>query len=153
MDASIIFINGNIVTMDNGMIAEALAVENERILYVGDNSQAMKYLSVDTCVVNLKGKTITPVYNRTNPLGFIDDILREAAESNKDNRIYELLESMTLKASRDKKTGMIREGYLADIVVLDSNPLVLSFEMLESINLESVYIDGSLVYEATKREI
>jgi predicted amidohydrolase YtcJ len=41
-------------------VAEALAVKDERLIYVGNNETARKFISPDTEVVDLEGKTVLP---------------------------------------------------------------------------------------------
>lgn len=63
--ADTLFINGDIVTVDDkNPTAEAVAVANGRILYVGSQEGAMQFKSGSTDVVDLEGKTLMP--------GFID---------------------------------------------------------------------------------
>jgi predicted amidohydrolase YtcJ len=59
--ANTIFVNGNVVTIDTKRsIAKALAVKDDRILFVGDD-QAVRSLANDvTTVIDLKGRTVTP---------------------------------------------------------------------------------------------
>ncbi|GGD68856.1 amidohydrolase [Emticicia aquatilis] len=60
-----IFINGKIITVDaKNTIAQAVAVQNGKILAVGNNKQIEKLKGKNTQVVDLGGKTVTP--------GFID---------------------------------------------------------------------------------
>jgi predicted amidohydrolase YtcJ len=59
--ANTIFVNGNVVTIDTKRsIAKALAVKDDKILFVGDD-QAVRSLANDvTTVIDLKGRTVTP---------------------------------------------------------------------------------------------
>ncbi len=60
-----IFINGKIITVDaKNTIAQAVAVQNGKILAVGNNKQIEKLKGKNTQVIDLGGKTVTP--------GFID---------------------------------------------------------------------------------
>ncbi len=59
--ADLVFKNGNIYTVnDRQPTAEAIAVTAHRIVFVGSNSDASKYVGKDTRVVDLKGKTVLP---------------------------------------------------------------------------------------------
>jgi predicted amidohydrolase YtcJ len=63
--ASIIFYNGQVVTMDASMIqAEALAVKGENILAVGSDAEILTYQGSATIMIDLDGKALLP--------GFID---------------------------------------------------------------------------------
>jgi len=59
--ASVVFINGSIYTMDERQPrAEAIAVQGDRIVFVGSNSDAKKYQSAGARTVDLAGKTVVP---------------------------------------------------------------------------------------------
>jgi predicted amidohydrolase YtcJ len=59
--AETVFINGNIYTMNEGQPrAEAIAVQNARIVFVGSNADAKKYQSAETKTIDLGGKTVVP---------------------------------------------------------------------------------------------
>src|SRR6266700_1118221 len=55
----LIFVNGNLYTVNEGQPhAEAVAVKNERIVFVGSNDDAKKFHA--TQVIDLQGKTVVP---------------------------------------------------------------------------------------------
>jgi predicted amidohydrolase YtcJ len=59
--ADLVLINGNIYTLSEGKPhAEAVAVKGDRIVFVGSNSEAQKYIGKNTRVVDLHGKTVLP---------------------------------------------------------------------------------------------
>lgn len=59
--ADIVFKNGNIYTAnDKDPRAEAIAVKADRIIFVGSNSAAQKYVGANTRVVDLHGNTVLP---------------------------------------------------------------------------------------------
>jgi len=59
--ADIIFKNGNIYTAnDKAPRAQAIAVKADRIVFVGSNADAQKYVGQNTRVVDLKGNTVVP---------------------------------------------------------------------------------------------
>ncbi len=63
--ASIVFINGKVVTVDkNNSIAEALAVIDNKIAFVGKSSDVKQWIGPKTTVIDLKGRSLLP--------GFID---------------------------------------------------------------------------------
>jgi len=63
--ADTIFLNGSIYTVNKKQIwAEALAVKNQNITFVGSSKNAEKYAGPDTKIINLKGKMLLP--------GFVD---------------------------------------------------------------------------------
>lgn len=59
--ADIVFKNGNVYTAnDKGPRAEAIAVKADRIIFVGTNAAAQKFVGQNTRVVDLRGKTVLP---------------------------------------------------------------------------------------------
>ncbi|MDR2089140.1 MAG: amidohydrolase [Clostridiales Family XIII bacterium] len=55
------YLNGNVYTVDrNFSRAEALAIKNERLIYVGADAVAKRLIAADTEVVDLEGKTVLP---------------------------------------------------------------------------------------------
>ncbi len=59
MDVDLIFVNGNIYTVNERQPhAEAVAVKNERIAFIGSNDDAKKFHAAQ--VVDLHGKTVVP---------------------------------------------------------------------------------------------
>ena len=59
--ADMVFQNGNVYTAnDKAPRAEAIAVKADRIVFVGTNAAAQKYVGPRTRVVDLKGNTVLP---------------------------------------------------------------------------------------------
>ena len=59
--ADVVFTNGNIYTVNEKQPrSNAIAVKNGRIVFVGTNAGAKKYLNKDTRVIDLKGSTVVP---------------------------------------------------------------------------------------------
>ncbi len=59
--ADIVFTNGNVYTAnDKQSTAEAIAVKADRIVFVGSNADAKKFVGQSTRVVDLKGSTVLP---------------------------------------------------------------------------------------------
>jgi predicted amidohydrolase YtcJ len=59
--ADTVFTNGNVYTVnERAPRAEAIAVKGDRILFVGSNKDAKKYIGSRTRVVDLKGQTVVP---------------------------------------------------------------------------------------------
>lgn len=64
-NATYVFKNGKVITVnDNDDIVEAVAINENKIVYVGENEGADKFISPDTKVIDLNGRALTP--------GFID---------------------------------------------------------------------------------
>src|SRR5256714_1983166 len=59
--SDIVFKNGNVYTAnDRAPRAEAIAVRADRIIFVGTNAAAQKFIGTNTRVVDLKGNTVLP---------------------------------------------------------------------------------------------
>ncbi|HEU0253770.1 MAG TPA: hypothetical protein VFR12_12120, partial [Pyrinomonadaceae bacterium] len=59
--ADIVFKNGNVYTAnDKEPRGEAIAVKADRIIFVGSNAAAQKFVGQSTRVVDLKGSTVLP---------------------------------------------------------------------------------------------
>src|ERR1044071_6897830 len=59
--ADIVFQNGNVYTAnDKAPHAQAIAVKADRIVFVGSNEAAQKFVGPSTRVVDLKGNTVLP---------------------------------------------------------------------------------------------
>ncbi len=59
--ADVVFKNGNVYTADGKKPrAEAIAVNKDRIVFVGSNADAQKFVGPQTRVVDLKGATVLP---------------------------------------------------------------------------------------------
>jgi predicted amidohydrolase YtcJ len=59
--ADLIVINANIYTVDpNNPKAQAVAVDNGRIIYIGQSSEALEYKNPDTKVIDAKGNFLMP---------------------------------------------------------------------------------------------
>ncbi len=59
--ADLVLINGKIITMeDNAPFAESLAIKNGKIIAIGSNSQIKPFISKETRIIDLEGKTAMP---------------------------------------------------------------------------------------------
>lgn len=59
--AELVFKNGNVYTANDKMPrTEAIAVKGDRIVFVGSNAEAQKFVGSNTRVVDLQGKTVLP---------------------------------------------------------------------------------------------
>ncbi|MGD6891898.1 amidohydrolase [Bacillus mobilis] len=73
--ADTIFINGNVYTVEPQQPwAEAVAIKNGKIVYVGNSKGAKKYKNKNTKVIDLKGKMLLP--------GFVDSHLHASETVN-----------------------------------------------------------------------
>ena len=70
--ADMILTNGRFLTMENeGAIAEAVAIENGRIIYVGNDEEAKKFADENTEIIDLHGRVAAPglIDCHTHPMG------------------------------------------------------------------------------------
>ena len=86
--AELVIINAEIYSVDkndNLSINQALAVDNGRIIYVGDNARVDSLIDADSRVIDMKGKTVLP--------GFCDAHLHASmtAEQVFDFSLYEIM--------------------------------------------------------------
>ena len=59
--ADLVFKNGNIYTVNDARPkAEAVAIKGDRIVFVGSNGEAQKYVGRNTRVIDLAGRTMVP---------------------------------------------------------------------------------------------
>ena len=73
--ADTIFINGNVYTVETQQPwAEAVAIKNGKIVYVGNSKGAKKYKNKNTKIIDLKGKMLLP--------GFVDSHLHASETVN-----------------------------------------------------------------------
>ena len=62
-----ILLNGSILTMDaTDRVAEALAIEDDKIVFVGSSADARKLAARETSIVDLGGRTVIPGLNDTH---------------------------------------------------------------------------------------
>lgn len=135
------YINGTIVTMEESLYAEALAVEDGRIVAVGTKKEILVGKEEEDQVVDLQGKTLLP--------GFIDGHSHFVGTANSMTQcdlsnctsFQEIIEAM--KAFKEQRGlgeeewllgcnydhNFLKEGYHPDRYVLDqisiTNPILL----------------------------
>jgi predicted amidohydrolase YtcJ len=62
--ANVVFHNGVILTMENGLVASAIAVKDEGIFAVGSDEEVLAYVGPGTTLIDLDGRILMP--------GFVD---------------------------------------------------------------------------------
>jgi heat shock protein HslJ len=145
-----IYYNGSILTMAGTTPAyvEALAVKDGKIAFVGSQDAALKMKTGATKIVDLGGKALLP--------GFLDAhiISRAGAEIGPDQRVtvYEGLKSMTVSVAEhyDEQAtkGTLETGKLADLVILDKDPLQVAPLAIKDIKVVETIKEGVTIYSA-----
>lgn len=72
-----VYKNGKIYTVNDDMKwAEAVAIKDKKIIYVGTNKGAEKYIGEETEVVDLKGKMMMPgfVESHSHPMAYLTEV-------------------------------------------------------------------------------
>jgi len=75
--ADVLLINGRFLTMeDENPYADAVAIRDGRILYVGKEAEANQFISADTDVIDLEGRVASPAFieSHTHPLGYANTL-------------------------------------------------------------------------------
>lgn len=94
---------------------------------------------------------------KADPLKLVwNAVARETATGrvlgeNQKITVYEALKAVTIYAAyqyhMDQFTGSIKQGKVADFVVLEKNPLLCNTEELKNLQIRQTWIDGQKVYQ------
>ncbi len=64
MEAELVLVNGNVITMNaSASFAQAVAIKKNRIVAVGTNSRVKRWIGKQTKTVDLKGRSVVPGLN------------------------------------------------------------------------------------------
>ena len=93
--ADLVLKNGNVYTAnDRAPRAEAIAIKADRIVYVGSNAGAQKFVGSSTKVVDLKGNTVFPgfadAHQHLSGVGFREMTLNLEDSSSLDDLLAKL---------------------------------------------------------------
>lgn len=95
--ADLVLFNGNIYTLNETQPkAEALAVADGKIVYVGNNVNANQWVADTTSIVDLEGKTLTPgfIEGHGHLMGIGENLLNlDLLETKSYNEIIELVKA------------------------------------------------------------
>jgi len=113
--ADVIFYNGVILTMEASQpLAQAIAIDGERILAVGPNNEILALKDFSTQVIDLQGKTIMP--------GFIDSHTHRLTQRYKWG--FSSLQDAVAEALSQGWTGLdelaINQNQLEELIALDA---------------------------------
>ena len=159
--ASLLLKNGKIVTVDcNDSIDEAVAVWDNKIVYVGSNIDVVSLIGPETKVIDLKNRTVLP--------GFIDShvhligagrlkiIEKEYVDIKYANSVGEVLNKIKERAEKTKKGEWIigwgylwsrftekRAPYAKELdEVAPLNPVLLNFSAMGVVNTLALKLSG-----------
>lgn len=111
MKADVIFINGHILTMnDEQKEAQAVAVRNGSIVWVGKNDDVLALKGENTDVVDLEGKTMMPgfVESHTHTTGYGLNLLQVDLRPEKAPALDDFLQKIKEAVERTPKGEWIR---------------------------------------------
>ena len=146
-----VFVNGHVVTMDEGRpVAEALAVRGGRIVAVGSTVEIESTFFYPERV-DLRGRTVMPgIIESQSHLPAPGERILEFKVTGVDMQ-EGLLKGYTIKASNrdleEEVKGLIKEGMLADFIVVSDDILRIPAEEFLDVVVEKIYVGGVLVYE------
>jgi predicted amidohydrolase YtcJ len=108
--ADLVFKNGNVYTVDDARPkAEAVAIKGDRILFVGSNSDAEKYVGSNTRVVDLGGKTMLPgmtdAHHHLSGVGFREITLNLEGITSLEEFLAKVKERLSQKRPGEWVTG------------------------------------------------
>ena len=99
--ADVAFINGTVITVNaKDEIKQAVAVKDNKIVYVGDNEGIKEWIHTDTKVIDLKGKTLMPGFIEAHSHFMLASILLNDTVIPIDYRVCDSIE-MILKKVRE----------------------------------------------------
>jgi predicted amidohydrolase YtcJ len=108
--ADLVFKNGNIYTANDARPkAEAVAIKGERILFVGSNREAQKYVDRKTRVIDLGGKTMLPgmtdAHHHLSGVGFREMTLNLEGVTSLEDFLKKVKERVAQKQPGEWVTG------------------------------------------------
>ncbi|WP_163717222.1 amidohydrolase [Mangrovibacterium lignilyticum] len=170
--ADTIYLGGNIITMkgDSAQYAEAIAVKDGKILFVGSEAEAKKYRGDSTIINNLEGKTMLPGFidphshfiNATQLVNWVNVSPRPVGQVNSveelKNTIAEFIKNKPLKENEwlvgygyDQTMFEDREATCYDLdEVVPDNPLLIIHVSSHGALLNSKALEISNITAETK---
>lgn len=115
--ADVAFINGTVITVNaKDEIKQAVAVKDNKIVYVGDNEGIKEWIHTDTKVIDLKGKTLMPGFIEAHSHFMLASILLNDTVIPIDYRVCDSIEMILKKVSeavQKTKPGewIVLQGY------------------------------------------
>lgn len=101
-----IFINGNVITLENNTAAPGFCVRNDKFFSVGSDEEMLLLKETDEEIIDLKGRTVVPGFNDSH-MHFLNYAL---FKDKVDLSVITSIEEMILKSREYIKNSRIAEG-------------------------------------------
>ena len=161
-----IYYNGAIFTLEKDktgkeIIQQALRTENGEITHIGTNEKILKLKNRKTTLFDLNGKSLFPAFVEKNleKETIMKDVLSQMKEISKKGYwngsheklalFLEAFRSLTIQPAisnnEDKNIGSIKEGKLANFIILDKNPLLYNPSKYNEIEVYTLVLEGKIL--------
>ena len=162
----VIYYNGAIFTLEKDktgkeIIQQALRTENGEITHIGTNEKILKLKNRKTTLFDLNGKSLFPAFVEKNleKETIMKDVLSQMKEISKKGYwngsheklalFLEAFRSLTIQPAisnnEDKNIGSIKEGKLANFIILDKNPLLYNPAKYNEIEVYTLVLEGKIL--------
>lgn len=162
----VIYYNGAIFTLEKDktgkeIIQQALRTENGEITHIGTNEKILKLKNRKTTLFDLNGKSLFPAFVEKNleKETIMKDVLFQMKEISKKGYwngsheklalFLEAFRSLTIQPAisnnEDKTIGSIKEGKLANFIILDKNPLLYNPSKYNEIEVYTLVLEGKIL--------
>ena len=162
----VIYYNGAIFTLEKDktgkeIIQQALRTENGEITHIGTNDKILKLKNRKTTLFDLNGKSLFLSFVEKNleKETIMKDVLFQMKEISKKGYwngsheklalFLEAFRSLTIQPAisnnEDKTIGSIKEGKLANFIILDKNPLLYNPSKYNEIEVYTLVLEGKIL--------
>lgn len=162
----VIYYNGAIFTLEKDktgkeIIQQALRTENGEITHIGTNEKILKLKNRKTTLFDLNGKSLFPAFvekklEKENIMNEVFYQMKEISKKGYWNGSHEKLalfleafRSLTIQPAisnnEDKNIGSIKEGKLANFIILDKNPLLYNPSKYNEIEVYTLVLEGKIL--------
>ena len=162
----VIYYNGAIFTLEKDktgkeIIQQALRTENGEITHIGTNEKILKLKNRKTTLFDLNGKSLFPAFveknlEKENIMKEVFYQMKEISKKGYWNGSHEKLalfleafRSLTIQPAisnnEDKNIGSIKEGKLANFIILDKNPLLYNPSKYNEIEVYTLVLEGKIL--------
>ena len=134
-----IFLNGRFLTMEQeGEIAEAVAVADDRILYVGSEEEAHAFADEDTEIIDLEGRVACPglIDCHTHPTGGFTTMFVYLNFSKENTTSLKRVLDMVREKAKNTPKGEWIVGRCYDESKFEEGPILINRDMLDEITTD-----------------